>query len=68
MGERRSIKCVDVQVMQLPHYENLTVEKLFEFAETYDNGDPMTVFPEVRKERLKLQRSYIGNCIYTIVG
>ena len=54
--------------MQLPHYDNLTVEKLFEFAESYDNGDTMAVFPEERKERLKLQRSYIGNCIYTIVG
>ena len=54
--------------MQLPHYDNLTVEKLFEFAESYDNGDTMAVFPEERKERLKLQRAYIGNCIYTIVG
>ena len=31
-GARQLIKCTDMKVMQLPHYEGLTVEDLLEYA------------------------------------
>ena len=65
---RKIIKCDDVKVIQLPHYEGLSIEEILGFANEHDHGLAMKAFPEGMKEILKLPRAYICNCIYTLVG
>ena len=67
-SKRVIIKCDDVKVIQLPHYEGINIESILEFAESYNNGEAMKCLPENKKEILKMPRSYIANCIYTLVG
>ena len=60
------IKCVDVKVINVPHFEGLSVDDMLVFAEQYQ--DVMEAFPIVRKEVDKLPRAYIANVIHTLVG
>ena len=60
------IKCIDVKVINVPHFEGLSVEDMLAFAEQYP--DVMRAFPIVRKEVEKMPRAYIANVIYTLVG
>ena len=52
--------------MHVPQYEGLKVEAMLDFASQYPNA--MRVFPESKKETMKMPRQYIANCIFTIVG
>ena len=65
---RRILKCTEIKVVQLPHYDGLFILDLLGFAENYQNGIAMQALPLVRKETLKLPRSYIANVIFSIVG
>ena len=65
---RRILKCTDIKVMQLPHYDGLFILDLLGFAENYQNGSAMEALPLIRKETLKLPRGYIANVIFSIVG
>ena len=55
-------------MIQLPHYEGLTIENILDFAQGYANGRIMRALPERMDEVLKLPRSYIANVAYTIAG
>ena len=50
------IKCDDVKVIQLPSYDGLTIEDFLEFAEETEDGKALKVFPESKKELLKMPR------------
>jgi len=67
-GKRKRVKCTDVKVIQLPHYEGLTTNDILAFAARHDNGSALKSLPEVEKETLKLPRAYIANVIHTLVG
>ena len=67
-SKRKIIKCDDVKVIQLPHYEGLSIENILDFAQGYDNGSVMRALPESKDEVLKLPRAYIANVVYTLAG
>ena len=60
------IKCVDVKVINVPHFDGLSVEDMLAFAEQYP--DVMRAFPIVRKEVEKLPRAYIANVLHSLVA
>ena len=65
-GKRTRIKEKEVNHINIPHFEGLSVEKFMEYAK--DKPAVMMVFPILERERLKMPRGYIANVIYTIVG
>ena len=65
-GKRRIINCEVVKVFMVPHYENLTIEKMLRFADAWPKvAEHLPLEP---REVEKLPRAYIANVIYTIVG
>ena len=64
--KRRMIKCPDVKVINVPHFEGLSIDDMLVFAEQYP--EVMEAFPIVRHEVDKLPRAYIANVIHTLVG
>ena len=50
----------------VPHYENLTIEKMLAFAHDYPKV--AETLPVEQREVEKLPRAYIANVIYTLVG
>ena len=64
--KRGHIKCDDVKVIHLPHFEGLEIKSLLKFAKDYP--DVMFILPENEGEIRKLLREWLGNVIYTIVG
>lgn len=67
-GKRTLIKCDEVRVINIPHFEGLTVEELIKYAKDWSGGLIMKAFPSVENEILKLPRAYLGNIIYTVAG
>ena len=63
---RRKIKCEDVKVFNVPYFEQLTIERMLEFASQYE--EVMRALPELERERLKMPRSYLANVLYTLLG
>ena len=66
MNLRTRIKCEKIQVLQVPHFDGLTIQTMLEYAN--DNETVMRAFPNIRREIERLPRAYIANIIYTIVG
>ena len=67
-NNRRRINCSDVQVIQVPYFENLSIEEFIAYAEAHQNQEAMRALPAVRTEILKLPRAYIATVIRTIIG
>ena len=65
-SKRRIIKSDDVNHITVPFFEGLTIEKMYEFAETVPGV--MEAFPIIQREQDKLPREYIANVIHTLVG
>jgi hypothetical protein len=65
-GQRRLIKSTEVKVMQVPHFEGLTIERMLHNA----NKAPeiMSAFPIEEREIDKFPRAYIANVMFTIIG
>ena len=64
--KRTRIMGTDVKHIHVPQYEGLKVEAMLDFASQYP--EVMRVFPESRKETMKMPRQYIANCIHSIIG
>ena len=64
--KRTRIMGTEVKHLHVPQYEGLKIESMLAFASLYPNV--MRVFPESRKETMKMPRQYLANCIYSIVG
>ena len=47
-GKRSHIKSVDVKVIEIPHYEGLTIEEMLEKAEAIP--DVLRALPLIKKE------------------
>ena len=67
-NRRKIVKCEDVKVLQVPHFEHLSIEDMHEFASSHNGGAAMLALPESRKEVLRLPRAYIANVIYSETG
>jgi hypothetical protein len=65
-GKRRSIKCEEVKVYQVPYYDNLKIEKMLAFAGNHQGI--FDYFPAEEREIKKLPRAYISNVLYTTIG
>ena len=65
-SKRRIILAKDIQHLFVPHYEDLSKEKILEFAALFPKA--MECLPLVEHERLKLRRQYIVNIVFTMVG
>ena len=64
-GERKFIKSPDAKHLQIPQYETLSVQKLYEFMHAYQETWPY--FPEP-VEMKKLPKQWIANVGYSILG
>ena len=62
-GARSRILGKDVQHMNVPQYEGLTIKDMLEFGGNFQ--DVLKCFPIVVKETKALPRQYIVNVIYT---
>ena len=65
-NKRKRIKLEDVKHIDVPHFEGLSIDNMLAYAAQFT--EVMRALPIVRKEILKLPRSYIANLLYTIVG
>ena len=65
MGVKTLIKCDDVKVIDVPQFEGLTIQDIFQFAK--DSAEVENALPPA-KEIGKLSRGYLANVIYTIMG
>jgi len=66
IGAKSRIASKDVQVILVPYYDGLSIEKMLEFAKGIDAV--MKALPDLKREILRLPREYIANVIYTLVG
>jgi len=66
IGAKSRIASKDVQVILVPYYDGLSIEKMLEFAKGIDAV--MKALPDLEREILRLPREYIANVIYTLVG
>ena len=66
IGAKSRIASKDVQVILVPYYDGLSIEKMLEFVGGIDAV--MKALPDLERERLRLPREYIANVIYTLVG
>ena len=65
MGVKKIIRCKEVKVIDVPHFEGLAIKNIFAFASQtpeVENALPPS------KEIAKLCRGYLANVIYTIMG
>ena len=65
-GKRTLLKSKDINHINIPYFDGLSVEKMLHYAK--DKENVMRALPDIERERDKLQREYLGNVIYTIVG
>ena len=65
-GDRLIILAKDVQIISIPQFEGLSIEKMLEFASPYP--DVAKALPSEEREVMKLHRQYISNVIFTLVG
>ena len=66
MSQRTRIKCEEVQVLQVPHFEGLTISTMLEYVE--GNKTVLRALHSINREVDRLPRAYLANVIYTIVG
>ena len=66
-GKRKLIKTNDVQMINVPFFEGLSIETMLEWAASRPE-QVMNAFPIVKRELDKLPRAYIANVIYTLTG
>ena len=64
-GAKTSLQSYQIKTICVPHYEGLTIKDILAYAGKHDVV--MQALP-VPKECLRLERSYISNLIYSIVG
>ena len=57
-----------MKVIQVPYFDNLSIEEFISYAEGHQNQEAMRALPAVRTEILKLPRAYIANIIRTVIG
>ena len=67
-NKRTKIKCDAVKIIQLPHYEGITIEDIVEWAAYHKDSIALKVLLENKKELMKLPRAYIAIVVYTIAG
>lgn len=65
-GQRRLIKSKDVKHISIPYFDGLNVEKMLLYSAQHERV--MQALPSIERERIKLQREYLGNVIFTLVG
>ena len=66
-GKRKLIKTDDVQMINVPFFEGLSIESMLEWAAS--RPEPvMDALPIVKRELDKLPRAYIANVIHTLTG
>jgi hypothetical protein len=65
MGVKTIIKCDAVKVIDVPQFEGLAIQQIFEFAM---NSPAIEAVLPPSKEICKLCRSYLANVIYTVMG
>jgi hypothetical protein len=65
MGVKKIIKCDAVKVIDVPMFEGLAIQQIFEFAM---NSPAIEAVLPPSKEINKLCRSYLSNVIYTVMG
>ena len=65
-GKRKKVKEINVKHINVPHFEELKIERMIEFASHYQ--EVIECLPILKREGDKLPRSYVENLIYTIVG
>jgi hypothetical protein len=65
-GKRKPIKAAAVKTINIPHFSGLNIETMLEHAKNWPAV--AMALPLEPREIDKLPRSYIANCIYTIVG
>ena len=64
-GKKKYIKCDDVRVCFVPHYDGLSVEKILEWATFFEDVD--NYMPDER-DRPKLPRQWVCNVVLSVVG
>ena len=52
--------------INIPYFDGLNVEKMLLYAEQHERV--MKALPSIVREREKLQREYLGNLIFTLIG
>lgn len=57
-----------IKILQVLFFENLTIEKMIQFAENHKQGESLMALPEPMKEVLKMPSAYISNVLYTMIG
>jgi hypothetical protein len=65
MGVKKIIKCDAVKVIDVPMFEGLAIQQIFEFAM---NSPAIEAVLPPSKEINKLCRGYLSNVIYTVMG
>ena len=65
MGVKTIIKCDAVKVIDVPQFEGLAIQQIFEFAR---NSPAIEALLPPSKEITKLSRAYLSNVIYTVMG
>ena len=65
MSVKIIIPCDEVKVIDVPQFEGLTIQTMFDFAKSKQAVENALPPP---KEIAKLSRAYLANVIYTILG
>ena len=66
--KKLGIKLKDVRTIQVPNYDNLSINRMIEWAAQQEEGKNMKYFPDDEKEFKKMSRSYIATTIYSVLG
>lgn len=64
-GAKTSLETYQIKAIAVPHYKGLTIKDILEYAG--EHQVVMNALP-VPKECLRLERQYLGNLVYSIVG
>ena len=64
-GAKTSLKTYQIKTIDVPHYEGLTIKDILEYAG--EHQVVMNALP-IPKECLRLERQYLSNLIYSVVG
>ena len=64
-GAKTSLQSYQIKAISVPHYEGLTIKDILAFA--HEHSVVMWALP-IPRECLRLERSYLCNLVYSIVG
>ena len=67
-NKRKLIKCTEVKYINIPYYDTLSIEKMLEFAKSYQEGMALMALPQLEREVLAMPREYLGNVLFTMIG